>query len=59
MSFDRIFPIFTMRREAFEFLPVAASSYEPDAEALKAAFIEHKENPGLWGDPGLFRRIKK
>ena len=31
----------------------------PDAEALRAAFIEHKENPGLWGDPGLFRRTTK
>ena len=30
-----------------------------ETEALRAAFIEHKENPGLWGDPGLFRRIKK
>ena len=29
-----------------------------DTESLRAAFIEHKENPGLFNDPGLFRRLQ-
>ena len=29
-----------------------------DSESLKAAFIEHKENPELFNDPGLFRRLQ-
>lgn len=28
-----------------------------DSESLKAAFIEHKENPELFNDPGLFERM--
>ena len=28
-----------------------------DSESLKKAFIEHKENPGLFNDPGFFKRV--
>ena len=28
-----------------------------DSESLRAAFIAHKENPELFNDPGLFKRI--
>lgn len=28
-----------------------------DSETLKAAFIEHKENPALFNDPGLFKKV--
>jgi len=31
----------------------------PDSESLRKAFIEHKDNPELFNDPGIFRRIKK
>jgi len=30
----------------------------PDSESLRAAFIEHKDNPELFNDPGKFRRIE-
>lgn len=30
----------------------------PDSESLQKAFIEHKDNPELFNDPGVFRRIK-
>jgi hypothetical protein len=30
----------------------------PDSESLKKAFIEHKDNPELFNDPGLFRRVQ-
>ena len=29
----------------------------PDSESLRKAFIEHKENPGLFNDPGFFKRV--
>ena len=29
-----------------------------DSESLRAAFMEHKDNPELFNDPGLFRRIE-
>ncbi len=28
-----------------------------DSESLRAAFIKHKENPELFNDPGLFKRV--
>ena len=30
-----------------------------DSESLKKAFIEHKENPGLFNDPGFFKRVSE
>lgn len=30
----------------------------PDSESLRKAFIQHKENPGLFNDPGVFKRMK-
>jgi len=29
-----------------------------DSESLRNAFIEHKDNPGLFNEPGFFKRIK-
>jgi len=29
-----------------------------DSELLRAAFLKHKENPGLFNDPGLFKRLE-
>jgi hypothetical protein len=30
----------------------------PDSESLRSAFIKHKDNPELFNDPGVFRRVK-
>jgi len=30
----------------------------PDSESLRKAFVENKDNPELFNDPGVFRRIK-
>ena len=29
----------------------------PDSKSLRKAFIQHKDNPGLFNDPGVFKRI--
>jgi len=30
-----------------------------DSESLRKAFIEHKENPELFNDPGFFKRVER
>ena len=34
------------------------SAESADAESLRKVFLEHKENPELFNDPGLFRRLQ-